>query len=117
MANEGQIDSVIGKQTVINGDLNVKGSTKIDGRIKGTVTVKDSLIVGKDSTVQGDIHCKSAIIGGRIEGNITAEELVEFQSSAHMLGDVVCKGLIIEQGVFFEGNCRMSEKSKEKEKE
>jgi cytoskeletal protein CcmA (bactofilin family) len=115
MANEGQIDSVIGKQTLINGDVNVKGSTKIDGSVNGSVTVKENLIIGKDATVQGDIHCKSAIIGGRIEGNITAEELIEFQSSAHMLGDVVCKGLTVEQGVFFEGNCRMSQKAKEKE--
>ena len=33
MAKEGQIDSVLGKRTVINGDIKVDGSTKIDGKI------------------------------------------------------------------------------------
>jgi cytoskeletal protein CcmA (bactofilin family) len=31
-----------------------------------------------------------------------------------MLGDIVCKGIIIQAGVFFEGNCQMSQKTKEK---
>ena len=115
MANEGKIDSVVGKGTVINGDVDVNGSTKIDGMINGSIQVKESLIIGKDSVVKGDVRCKSAIIGGRIEGNITAQELVEFQSSAQMFGDVVCKGLIVQEGVFFEGNCKMSQKKKEEQ--
>lgn len=114
MTKEGQIDSVVGKGTVINGDFKVTGSTKIDGKIKGNVFVKDSLIIGKDATIKGDVSCSSAIIGGRIQGNITVQGIVEFQSGAQMLGDIMCKGIIIQAGVFFEGNCQMSQKVKEK---
>ncbi len=113
MADDGKIDSVVGKGTVINGDIEVSGSTKIDGTVNGSISVKDSLIIGKGSVVKGDVRCKSAIIGGKIEGNIVAQEVVEFQSSAQMLGDVICKGLIVQEGVFFEGNCKMSQKTKE----
>ncbi len=114
MADEGKIDSVVGHGTVLSGDITVNGSIKIDGKVEGSVTVKDSLIIGKGSHVKGNVQCKSAIIGGRIDGNIAAQELVEFQSSAEMFGDVVCKGLIVQEGVFFEGNCKMSKQSKEK---
>ncbi len=115
MTKEGKIDSVIGKGTAINGDINVNGSTKIDGTVKGNVSVKECLILGQDALIKGGIHCKSAIIGGRIEGNINVKELVEFQSGAKMLGDVVCRGLIVEEGVFFEGNCKMSQRTEEKQ--
>jgi cytoskeletal protein CcmA (bactofilin family) len=98
MADEGKIDSVVGHGTVLKGDIAVNGSIKIDGKVEGSVSIKDSLIVGKGSVVKGDIQCKSAIVGGRIEGNITAQELVEFQ-----------------EGVVFEGNCKMSQKAKDKE--
>jgi len=117
MAQEGKIDSVIGKSTVIDGDIKVSGSTKIDGKIRGNVTIKDSLIVGHDAIIKGNISCKNAIVGGSIEGNITVQDLIEFQSGAKMYGDIVCKGIIIQQGVFFEGNCSMTHKEKEKDKE
>jgi len=81
MANESRLDSVIGKDTVVNGNIKVNG----------------------------------AIIGGKIEGNVSVQEIVEFQTGAEMLGDIVCKGLIVQQGVFFEGNCKMSQKTKEKQ--
>jgi len=64
--------------------------------------------------VKGNIACRNAIVGGRVEGNINAQEIIEFQGGAEMLGDIVCKGLIVQKGVFFEGNCRMSQKTKEK---
>ena len=77
------------------------------------MTVKENLLLGADSHIKGNVHCKSAVIGGTIEGNVNADELVEYQRGARMLGDIMCKGLIVQEGVFFEGNCRMSEKPKE----
>jgi cytoskeletal protein CcmA (bactofilin family) len=115
MADDSKIDSVVGKGTVIDGNLRVNGSTKIDGTVKGSVNAKQTLIVGKDSLIKGDVVCRSAIIGGTVEGNLNVQEIVEFQSGARMLGDIMCKGLIVQEGVFFEGNCRMSQKPKEKE--
>lgn len=114
MANEGKIDSVIGKGTTITGDIKVNGSTKIDGSVNGSVNAKESLIVGKGSRIKGDIKCKSAIIGGKVEGNIQVQDVVEFQGGAEMYGDIVCGGIIIETGVFFEGHCSMQQKGKEK---
>ena len=33
MNKQGQIDTIVGKGTVINGDIKVSGSTKIDGKV------------------------------------------------------------------------------------
>jgi len=115
MEKDDKIDSVIGKKTVIKGSINVEGSVKIDGTIEGNISTNESVILGKDSAVKGNIECKSAIIGGRVEGNVNVQDVLELQSGTHLSGDIVCCGLIIKEGVFFEGNCQMSQKSKDKQ--
>jgi len=115
MEKDEKIDSVIGKKTVITGNINIEGSAKIDGTIQGNISTKESLILGKGAAIKGNIECKSAIIGGRIEGNINVEDILELQSGTHFLGDIVCRGLIIKEGVLFEGNCQMPQKSKDKQ--
>lgn len=116
MNKEDKIDSVIGKGTTIDGDIKINGSIKIDGKIDGNIHSKESALIGRDSSVKGNISCRSAVIGGRIQGNVTAQEVIEFQSGAEMYGDIICKGLIVERGVLFDGNCRMAQEAKEKEK-
>lgn len=116
MDKEGKIDSLIGKDTKIKGDLQSNGSIKIDGQVEGNIITSETLVIGKDSVIQGNSRCRNAVIGGRILGNIEAQELLEYQSGAYMQGDISCKGLIVQEGVFFEGNCRMNQKGKDKEK-
>jgi hypothetical protein len=59
MANDGKIDSVVGKGTVIDGDIKVKGSIKIDGTIKGSVTVKEKVMskFRKSSNFKAVLKC------------------------------------------------------------
>ncbi|MBE0432951.1 polymer-forming cytoskeletal protein [candidate division WOR-3 bacterium] len=117
MNKEDKIDSVIGKGTSIDGDIRVNGSIKVDGKIEGNIHSKESALIGRDASVKGNIGCRAAVIGGKIQGNINAQELIEFQSGAEMYGDIICKGLIVERGVLFDGNCRMAQETKEKEKQ
>ncbi len=115
MNKDEKIDSVIGKSTAIDGDVKVNGSIKIDGKVDGNIHSKESALIGRESAIKGNVVCRSAVIGGKIQGNINAQELIEFQSGAEMYGDITCKGLIVKKGVFFDGNCRMSQETKEKQ--
>ena len=57
--------------------------------------------------VHANVKVKNAIIGGQLFGNITAENKIELQSGSHVEGDIKTKRLVIDEGVFFEGNCSM----------
>jgi cytoskeletal protein CcmA (bactofilin family) len=57
--------------------------------------------------VRGSCKVKNAIIGGQLFGNVTAENKIELQSGSHVEGDLKTKRLVIDEGVFFEGNCSM----------
>jgi hypothetical protein len=46
-------------------------------------------------------------IGGKVIGNINATNKIELQSGSHIEGDIHTHRLVIDEGVFFEGSCKM----------
>jgi cytoskeletal protein CcmA (bactofilin family) len=100
--------NLLGKGALFNGEMKVSGSIRIDGEFEGTMEVSETLILGKTGRVKGTVVSKDAVIGGKMDGNIQATERIELQTGSHLSGDIVCRGLVVEDGVFFEGNCRMS---------
>ena len=109
MIQEGKMNSIIGKGCKINGKIDVQdGTLRIDGEFEGTINCPDTLIIGKGGKVKADIKVKNAIIGGTVIGNIDAGEKIELQAGSHLEGDIITSRLVIDEGVFFEGSCKMS---------
>lgn len=111
-----RLDTIIGKNTTLKGSIKTKGGLRVDGIMEGDIEVSDTFVAGNTAHIKGDIKCKDAFIGGKIEGNIYSKGKIEMKSGAYLEGDVVCKGLVIEDNVYFNGKCTMSEK-KEVEKQ
>jgi len=105
---EGTLDTVIGPEAFITGDLRVDANLQLDGKVEGKVEVSDTFLAGPKALVKGEIFCRAAVVSGRVEGNINASETVELQTGSQVLGNINCKGLIIQRDSFFEGNCTMS---------
>lgn len=103
--------SVLGAGTQFVGNIRVQGSLKIDGDFQGEVECRETLEVGKTGAIQGNLTVKQAAIAGKVAGNIQASERIELREGSHLEGDIVTRRLVIDEGVFFEGNCRMGEKS------
>jgi len=113
MTGEGKMNSIIGKGCKVNGTVEVnEGTIRIDGQFEGTVNCPDTLVIGKDGIVKAEIKVKSAVIGGKLIGNIDAREKIELQAGSHVEGDIKTRRLVIDEGVFFEGSCKMSPEGK-----
>jgi cytoskeletal protein CcmA (bactofilin family) len=106
---ESKLDTVIGPDTELKGDISVRGSLRLDGRVEGNVSVMDSLFMGKGSHVHGEVHCKDGIFAGKVEGNIVARGTIELQAGASVIGDVSCKSLVLDKQAFLDGRVKMSE--------
>ncbi len=106
---DGKIDTIIGKDSVITGTIDVKGPLRIDGTIKGKVNSTDTVTVGNSGDIDAEVNCKNAIVSGKVAGNIIASEKVELQAKAEISGDIRTKSLVIEQGAIFCGSCNMKE--------
>lgn len=99
--------SIIAQGCKFDGKVEVRGTLRIEGEFKGDIGTPESLVIGKTGVVHANCNVKNAIIGGQLFGNIIAENKIELQSGSHVEGDIKTKRLVIDEGVFFEGNCSM----------
>jgi cytoskeletal protein CcmA (bactofilin family) len=101
------ISTILGHDCKFTGDIDAKGSVRVDGEFEGKILSSDSVIVGKGGQVRGEIHAAHAVVSGTVEGNVFAKKKVELESGARLIGDVESVSLVIEDGVFFEGRSKM----------
>ena len=101
------LNSMLGQGCKIKGDIELQGTIRIDGQFEGSISCPDTLIIGKSGIVKAEVKVKNAVIGGKLIGNIAAANKIELQSGSHVEGDISTARLVIDEGVFFEGNCKM----------
>lgn len=109
MANEkvGGVDTLLGAGSEFKGQINAKGTVRIDGKIEGNVSSEDGVIVGEKGTVKGNVVAKTALISGKVTGNIQASKRLEVTPTGQLQGDIATPRLAIAEGVIFKGNCDM----------
>lgn len=104
-----QVGTIIGPGAVIDGPLTTKDSTRIDGTIKGNVTVSGALIIGQEGKVVGTISALNVYVAGEVNGNITTSQgKIEISDTGKVIGDITCKGIIIDENAVFQGKCEMT---------
>lgn len=108
-------EPVIGQHTsnrilqgsAIEGNVSSDGDFRVDGEIKGNITISGKLVVGEKGLVKGEVKCGSATISGRFEGTLVVDELLNLEESARVNGDIFTVKLAIEPGAEFSGSCKM----------
>jgi cytoskeletal protein CcmA (bactofilin family) len=105
--------SILGAGSHFTGTIKVKGTLRVEGEFDGEVECQDTLEVGRTGVVKANLKVRDAVIAGKVKGNIAASSRIELQGGSHVEGDIVTKRLVIDEGVFFEGNCKMGEKKSE----
>ncbi|MCD6122406.1 MAG: polymer-forming cytoskeletal protein [Spirochaetales bacterium] len=106
---EAFINSIIGEGTRFKGEFDLNGLLRIDGDFSGTVRTKGKVLVGSNGRAVCTIYGATVVVGGVIHGNIFATEKVILLSTGMMIGNILTPRLIIEEGVLFDGNCRIEE--------
>lgn len=99
--------NLIGNGTSITGDINSNGDVRIDGNLKGNITISGKLVVGPSGSIEGNVICQNADISGEIHGKVTVTELLSLKASAKLLGDIVTGKISIEPNATFTGTCNM----------
>ena len=112
-----QMNAFLGKDTEFEGRLSFSGAVRIDGSFKGEVFSEGTLIVGETAKMDSDIQAAHIIISGEVHGNITAEKRLEVHAPGRIIGNIQCPTITIDEGVVFEGNCRMEKQGEEAERD
>lgn len=85
----------------ITGDVRSSGSIEILGEVEGTVQAQ-SLTIGGDGWMSGDISADTVDIKGRQSGQIASRELT-LRAAAQVTANVSYSTLVIESGAQIEG--------------
>ncbi|EQA34724.1 polymer-forming cytoskeletal family protein [Leptospira inadai serovar Lyme str. 10] len=102
------VNSIIGEGAEFNGDFKLSGLLRIDGIFRGTIKTDGKVLIGKNGIVDTDIRARIVVAGGEIHGNIFATERVTLLASCRMKGDIITPKVVMEEGVQFEGNCKIN---------
>lgn len=104
----GKIETIIGVDTVFQGNIRTKSAVRIDGKLEGNISEASGVVVGDKGQVTGDLNAKVIVIGGKVTGNVTAHQTLEILPKAQVYGDIHTALLSIGEGAVFEGNCVMN---------
>lgn len=106
--NMGKLETIIGQDSVFQGNLKTKGAVRIDGKLEGNVMEAVGVVIGDHGVVAGDVIAKIIVIGGKVSGNVTAQQSLEILAKSQVYGDIHTALLTIGEGAVFEGNCVMN---------
>jgi cytoskeletal protein CcmA (bactofilin family) len=108
-----RIETIIGPETQFEGNIQTKGTLRIDGLLDGGITDAEEVIVGETGEVKGDVNAKNVIVSGTVTGNINTSDSIEMLPESRVTGDIKTAHLSIVEGVFFQGRCTMTGESTE----
>ena len=87
-----KIDTLIGAETRINGDVEFAGGLHVDGYINGNVKGRPEtgafLSVSEQGCIEGSVIALNVILNGTVKGDIEAGDRVELGPKARVLGSV-----------------------------
>ena len=86
-----KIDTLIGADTRINGDVEFSGGLHLDGYINGNVkanTAGANLRVSDRGSIEGSVLVTNILLNGLVKGDIDAAERVELGENARVMGNV-----------------------------
>jgi len=105
--------NIIGKGTILTGDLETFGNLRVEGKLNGNIKSKSKIAFGQSSEVDGSVLAQNAEIAGHVTGMVEIAETLVLKASAVIDGDIITNKLLVESGAVFNGSCKMGVKSKE----
>ena len=99
--------SVLGPTLRFRGELSAQEDLIIQGSVEGSITHTQSLTVGTDGSMKGDIRARVIVIDGKVEGDLYATESVSIRATAKVKGNVFAPRVAITEGAFFQGQIEM----------
>ena len=107
-----EISTIIGKETIFEGNLTVNSSIRIDGQVNGKVICSGDVTIGKEGLVKNSITARNLIVAGKVFGDVKVENKVHIYDTGAIDGRVVMKSIVIDENGFFRGESLMKSTDK-----
>lgn len=102
-----QTDTLIGQQTVIEGNIDTKASVRVEGKIRGDIICDGDCTIGEKGLAESNIQARNIFVAGEVQGDITANEKLIIHKSGVLHGNATTQSIVIEEGGKFFGSSLM----------
>lgn len=86
------IDTLIGPNSRVNGDLHFEGGCHIDGTVKGSVSSdpesNSAVSISEEGGIEGGVNVSYVVLNGIVRGDVYANQRVELGPTARVIGNV-----------------------------
>ena len=107
MAHDGSgdysINTIIGPNTSLTGDIEAGGFTRVDGSVRGEIRARGRVIIGERARIKGNVSGTNITIGGVVCGNIIADGALVILSTAVVIGELISRRIQADDGCFING--------------
>ena len=99
--------SVLIASTTIQGNLDTENDLRLEGTVKGEVTVNGKVVLGQSGIIEGTLNAAEAVIHGKITGNLYINKLLQLASTAVIEGDITASQFSVQEGAVYRGKCNI----------
>ena len=101
------VQTLIGPDTKVNGDIHFRGHCHLDGVVKGNVSADPDtgsiLSIAEAGTVDGGVTVPFVVLKGIVKGDVFASQRVELGSTARVIGNVYYNLIQMAEGAEING--------------
>lgn len=105
------IETIIGHNTIIKGEIFGESNLRIDGNVEGGISTTGSVVIGESGVVKGDIKAANLSVSGQVTGNAEVTKVLAIDASGQLIGDVKVETFSITDGGIFKGRSEMAVKT------
>lgn len=103
---DNRIDTLIGADAVVQGDMTFSGGLRVDGVIRGNVSEQgtpSTIIVSENGRIEGAVNATKIVLNGTVIGPVKTGQFIELQTKARITGDLHYKSLEMHMGAVIDG--------------
>ena len=101
------IDSLLGAQTRIQGDVLFSGGLHLDGTVTGSVRAQGEapsrLVVSESAVIEGSVDAQVVELHGKVRGDISARQRIVLGSAARVEGNLTYGAIEMAAGAHIKG--------------
>ena len=102
-----RVETLVGANSEVNGDLSFEGGCHVDGTVKGNVSADlesdSALTISEDGNVEGGVTVPYVVLYGIVRGDVCASQRVKLGSTARVIGNVYYNLIEMEIGAEING--------------
>jgi cytoskeletal protein CcmA (bactofilin family) len=99
--------AVLGSTLRFKGELSAEEDFILQGRIEGSIQHTQSVTIGEEGSVLGNINARVITVDGTVEGDLHGSESVIVHATGRVTGNIFAPRVGLVEGSFFSGRIEM----------